>query len=412
MDEFFQRIEAKDKGMGSISIFKNGQEVYQKTIGFADIKQKIKANSETKYGIGSISKTYTAVLILQQIEAKKLSLDTKLADFFPQLPNAKEISITHLLRHRSGLFNVTSTPGFVSWMTKPKTKEELIQVFIDNGTVFKPGEKFEYSNTNYILLSFILEALEEKSYADILREKIIKPLLLKNTHLGQLPKSPQTAYSYQKPKAWKKAPQSHPSIPLGAGAIVATPTDVNTFYQALFDGKLISKESLEQMKKIVDGYGFGLVQFPFHSKRAFGHTGGIDGFQSNTGYFPEDDVCITYTANGIDMPRNGIMIGALSIFYGLDYDLPEFKDAIKVKAEDLKQYIGVYASKEFPLKITISQDGTTLKAQATGQNAFPLEAYESHKFRFEAAGIKLEFKPQDDIMILNQGGRTIEFNKE
>lgn len=151
MDSLFSLIEENQEGMGSVSIFKDGEEEYQNSIGFAAIENKIEANQNTKYRIGSISKTFTAVLIMQLMEEGKLGLDTKLAEFYPEIPNASEIIIQQLLKHQSGLYNFTNDPAYLEYMESPKTKTELLEIFKEDDTVFEPGAKSEYSNTNYLL---------------------------------------------------------------------------------------------------------------------------------------------------------------------------------------------------------------------------------------------------------------------
>ncbi len=406
MDSLFSILESNNKGMGSVSVFKNGLEVYQKSIGFADIHKNVAATAETKYRIGSITKTFTAAIVMQLVEEGKLTLDTRLSDFFGEIPNADKISVEHLLRHRSGLFNFTNSPAYLQWMEKPKTESELIQIFIENGTVFSPGEKFEYSNTNYVVLSFIIEKIDKKPFAEVLEQRITKPLQLTNTYLGdKIGTKPNEANSYTMNADWTLATETDMSIPTGAGAIVSTPTDLNKFFYDLFTGKVVSDGSVKNMTKLVDGYGMGLLQIPFYNRLAFGHNGGIDGFQSNASYFQADQVGIAYVSNGAMMGINDILIGVLSIYFGKDYQLPTFSPAMEVKSEDLDQYLGIYSSTAIPLKITISKQGNQLIAQATGQSAFPLEAYEVHKFRFEQAGIKMEFLPKDKKLILIQGGK-------
>ena len=112
------------------------------------------------------------------------------------------------------------------------------------------------------------------------------------------------------------------------------------------------------------------------------------------------------------MPMNDILIGALSIYFGKDYTLPDFKPSLELKGEDLDQYLGVYSSSSFPLKITISKKDNVLIGQATGQSSFPLEAFELHKFRFDQAMLKLEFILDENKMILKQAGGEFEFTKE
>ncbi|MEM6738328.1 MAG: serine hydrolase, partial [Bacteroidota bacterium] len=117
LGKFLDLVEENERGMGSLSIFKDGEEVYQKSIGYSSLSDRKKANEKTSYRIGSISKTFTASIIMQLIVEKRLSLETKLADYFPEIPNANSITIAYLLRHRSGIFNFTNSKDFADWMT-------------------------------------------------------------------------------------------------------------------------------------------------------------------------------------------------------------------------------------------------------------------------------------------------------
>lgn len=413
MDSLFTLIDTNEKGMGSISIFSRGVEVYQRSIGYADVGGGLAADASTRYRIGSISKTFTAVIIMQLIDEGQLALDSKLMSFCPAVPNAKDITIEQLLRHKSGIYNFTNSPDYPSYMEMPKSREELLKIVVDGGSVFKPGERIEYSNSNYVLLTLIIEQIELKEYSKVLSDRILKPLKLKNTAYGdQIETGKNEALSYTGGDPWELSTETDMSIPLGAGALVSTPTDLNTFFSGLFNGKLVSEESLDKMCDFEDNVGLGLFQLPFYEKRAVGHQGGIDAFQSTAGYFREDSVSIAYTTNGVLLPRNNIMIGALSIFFGMDYPLPEFKPAMEVALEDMDIYQGVYGAPDFPMKITISINESGLVGQATGQSAFPLEAFGKDKFRFEPAGLTLEFNPGERKVILRQGGQVFELTRE
>lgn len=413
LDSLFQHIEANDKNMGSVSVYKDGKEIYRKSIGFASIEQNAKANAETKYRIGSISKTFTAAIIMQLADQGRLTLDTRLEKFFPRIPNAEKITIEHLLRHESGLFNFTASPDYLRWMVNPKTKEELIQLFIDNSTVFQPGEKHEYSNTNYVLLSFIAEELTGKPYGDILQEMIVKPAKLRGTQFGsKINVQNNEAFSYNKAGDWELSSETDPSIPIGAGGIAATASDVSRFFSQLFEGDLLSDSSLTRMKALKDGVGLGLFQVPFNEKRGFSHSGAIDGFRSSAVYFPDDRLAVSYLSNAEDMFVNDVMIGVLSAVYGTPYKLPQFKAALVLSPEELDPYLGVYSAPNFPLKITISKKGNTLMGQGTGQPEFPLAAVEPHTFVFDKASLRLEFLPEENKMILLQGGARFELMRE
>ncbi|MEQ9438943.1 MAG: serine hydrolase domain-containing protein [Cyclobacteriaceae bacterium] len=413
MDSLFTLIEDHQQGMGSISIFSDGQEVYQRAFGFASIEDKVKATPGTKYRIGSISKTFTAAIIMQLVEEGKLELDTRLSTYYPDIKYADEITIEQLLRHRSGIFNFTSAPDYPSWMEQSITQEELVRKIEQYGSVFEPDAKYEYSNANYVLLSYIVERIDQKSFREVLQERVCKPCALRNTYYGSaISVEDHEANSYTNFGDWKLATETHMSVPAGAGAIVANPTDLNKFLHCLFSATAVTEASLKQMTDLQDGYGLGMLQAPFYDKKAFGHTGGIDGFQSNAFYFPTEKVSVAYTSNGVVMPMNDILIGALSIYFGKDYDLADITPALKLKPEDLDQFLGVYSSPTFPVKLTITKNGNVLIGQGSGQPEFRLEAVTPTTFRFDPAQLEIEFFPNEARLILQQGGGTFELNKE
>ena len=413
MDSLFALIEHADKGMGSVSLFKDGKEIFSRGYGYADVENKIKPDKNTKYRIGSISKTFTATLVMKLVEEGKLSLNDKLSVFYPQVKNSEKISIEDLLRHQSGIHNITDATDYDSWNTSHFSKEQLLDKIVSGGNDFLPGESFAYSNSNYILLTFILEDVSKELYSSLLKKYIVKPCNLKNTGLGtKIEPSKNEAYSYIKTDTWKKQSETDLSIPLGAGFLTSTPHDLNVFLNALFDCRIVKKESLDQMVQINNNFGLGLIQVPFYELKGYGHTGGIDGFVSNAFYFPSEKVSVAVTSNGISYPMNDIVTGVLSIYFGKEFVFPEFKKAQSLTSEELDKYVGIYSTVAFPLKITISKTGSTLMGQATGQPSFPLEYAGEDTFRFDSAKLKLIFNPQKKTMILEQFGQKFEMTQE
>lgn len=412
LDNYFNALEKNDKFMGSVAVSKNGKIIYTKSIGHADIDNNIKATEKTKYRIGSISKSFTAVLILKATEEKKLNINQTIDKWFPKIINAEKITIKHLLNHRSGIHNFTDDSQYLSWNTQPKTEKEMVEIIKKGGSDFKPDSKAEYSNSNYVLLTYILEKTFNKSYSDLIQEYIAQPVGLTDTYVfGGISTSNNESKSYRFVESWEEATETDYTIPLGAGAITSTPIDLTKFSDALFGGKLLTDESLRIMKTIQDGYGNGLFQIPFYDKVGYGHTGGIDGFSSIYAHFPDDNISYALTSNGANFSDNNISIAVLSAVYGKNYDIPEFT-TYNLTSEDLNKYLGIYTSNQIDLKITITKDGNTLVAQATGQSAFPLEATDKDKFKFDEAGAKFEFYPAEKKLILFQGGGKIEFTKE
>lgn len=412
LDAYFDALEQNDKFMGSVALAKDGSIIYSRSVGYADFDKKIKADENSKYRIGSITKTFTAVLVFKGVEANLINLDQSIDKYFPKIKNAKRITIAHLLSHRSGIASFTSNPDYLTWNTQPKTEKELMKIITDGGSVFEPDSRAEYSNSNYVLLTFILEKSFKKSYAELLKEHITEPLGLKNTMMGsKIEPGKNECKSYKFIDTWKEESETDISIPLGAGGIVSTAGDLTKFADALLNGKLLKQESLEKMKTIKDRYGMGLVQFPFNDKKAYGHTGGIDGFSSIFSNFPGDNISYALVSNGSNYNNNNISLAVLSAAFNVPYTIPEFK-TIALSAEELDKYLGVYASEQMPLKITITKAEKSLIAQATGQPAFPLEATEKDIFKFEQAGVVMEFNTVNHTFVLKQGGGVYNFKKE
>jgi D-alanyl-D-alanine carboxypeptidase len=414
LDLYWQAIETHDKFTGNTMLSQNGQSKYTKSIGFADLENSKRNTLDTKFRIGSITKMFTTVLVFKAVEDKKLLLSDKLEKWFPQIPNASKITIAQMLSHRSGIHNFTNDDGYQAYMSQPQTQAQMVAVIGKPASDFEPDSKGDYSNSNFVLMTYIVEKTFKKPYADLVQEKIAKPLGLKNTYYGgKVNVASNEAYSYKLASKWEKDAETDMSIPAGAGAIVSNVSDLSRFIEALFDGKLISAASLEQMKTIHDGYGMGMFEVKIGDKTGYGHNGGIDSFTSMLAYFPDDKTTLALTSNGRVFSNSKIAKATLDWFYNKPFEIPEFKIYdYKNTAEALNPLLGTYASPDMPMKITITKDNTTLIAQADGQSSFPLDAADKNIFRFDTAGIVLEFNPTENKMVLKQGGGVFNFTKE
>ena len=166
LDSLMDILAEKNNAMGSLTISRNGVVVYRRAIGYSYISgnEKLPATDQTKYRIGSITKMFTATMIFQLIEDGKLSLTTTVDKYFPQLPNANKITISNLLNHRSGLHNFTDDPEYLTWMTQPKTRDEMLAIISKGGVDFQPNEKFSYSNSNYVVLGYIIKEVSKEQF--------------------------------------------------------------------------------------------------------------------------------------------------------------------------------------------------------------------------------------------------------
>jgi CubicO group peptidase (beta-lactamase class C family) len=432
LDSLMNYLYENNKFMGSLTIREGENVVFSKAYGFADVEKKTKADRFTRYKIGSISKTFTALMVMQLIEEKKLGLQTKLSRFYPKITNAEKISIYDLLHHRTGIVDfVNQDSTFHKVIDKKHSKEDILKVIITYKSNFEPGSKYEYSNSNFFILGCIIEKLTKKSYEENLQNRIVKKAELgtyenktemtgkgaeinkvfvpttyykeETTNTGN-----KESYSYYfDGENWVKSYENHNSIAFSSGGITSTTADLTKYIYALFNGKLISQASLDQMKEIKEGYGKALIQFPFGERRFYGHGGRIENFSSMLGYYPTEKLSFSLISNGDNFEQNDIIIGILSIYYKMPFPFPKF---MKMDKAELTKFTGTYASKDIPLKITVYEKNGELSAQATGQGAFPLTFKEETTFVFAAAGIEMVFG--DNSFILNQGGMKFNFVKE
>lgn len=411
LNQYLQVLSDNNKFMGNVSIFSNGIEIYSKSVGYADIDHKIPNSELSKTCVGSISKTFTAVMIFKNIEAGKLSLDETLDKYFPSIPNSEKITIGQLLAHRTGIHNFTNDWGFMQWSAK--TRDEMIKIIADGGSDFEPDSTSDYSNSNYVLLSYILEEIFEKPYAKILANEITLPLSLQNTYFGKeaIDINNSECNSYKYSDKWEIQTVTNPFVTMGAGCIISTSKDLNIFVDALFNGKLISDKSLLDMLTIRDGAGLGIYPASYFSKESYGHRGGIDGFNSMYIYLPEDNISYAITSNGLNYNFVEMHAVILNCIYGQEFDIPNFKK-VKLKSNILKSYEGIYTNNHLSLEVTISEKNNSLFAQITGQPIISLEATSKHAFRFVDDDMTLIFNTRDKTIIFIQGEDVCYLKKE
>lgn len=408
LDSFFITLEQNDRFYGSVSVSQNGKILYSNAIGFADRERNIQNNNETKFRIGSITKTFTATLIMQAVEMNKISLDDKIKQFFPRIQNADKISIRHLLNHRSGINSFTDR-NFLSWYTQPISQSALFDTIINKGVDFEPNAKHVYSNSNYVLLTFILENVFQQSYAELIEQRITGPLgLVGTSYGGRINSGENEAKSYRMQSEWVLEPEGDMSIPLGAGGVISTTKDLCLFSEALFGGQLISNESVEQMHPVEDEeYGFALYELAIGDTKGIGHGGAIDAFTSTLIYNKENNLSLAVSCNGSNFGKHDVARAVLAEILGQPYDLPNF-DFVELSSNDLDQYLGTYETDELPMDFTITKAENELFLKATGQPASQLSAEGDHQFSIMKYGVKVIFYPSEKRMHFEQQGMAFE----
>lgn len=324
IDNYLSYIQDNNGGMGSLSIFKDGKEVYNKSFGQGKLIN-VNYSKDTKYQIASVTKMITAILVLKLVEGGKLKLDSKLSNFYSEIPNSEKITIKNLLEHTSGLGNFAIKNGVI-WVIEKATDKEIFREIEAQGISFEPNEKVVYSNSAYILLRMIIEQKYKKDYNKIVIQEITKPLHLNN--FASIKSNPTNTFkSYKFIENWTEIKDIEYSNVIGVGDIASTTKDMNTLITSLFQYKLIKKETLELMKPIVgkEDWGRGLALFPYGENFFFGHSGDVLGSHSRLIYNPKDQISIAYSTNGERIPANIFVENITNIIYNKEFTLPNIK---------------------------------------------------------------------------------------
>ena len=266
---------------GSVLVAKNGKVIYQKNVGYADIEHKVAIVTETRFELASISKTFTAILILQLVESGKIKLDAEVSDYIPEFTrnDSGQITIHHLLSHTSGIQDfVGLNCDFASW-----TEKEFLEGLQKTPINFKPGTQFQYASSTYILLRFIIEKITGKSYEVNLRENILKVAGMTNSgiiHNYEILDHRALGYVNTGKYYQNALPIANHEIFIGASSMYSTVQDLSKFDQALYTEKLLGQKERDLMFTIVQppyGYGWFISEDALNGK-ILSHGGDIFGY--------------------------------------------------------------------------------------------------------------------------------------
>lgn len=323
---------------GSALVAENGKVIFKKGFGFANMEWDIPNQPDTKFRLGSVSKQFTAFLIVKLAEEGKLKLDVPITTYLPDYPkeNGDKITIHNLLTHTSGIPNYTSAPNFFKDKSRnPYTPEEFVKTFSSLPLDFKPGEKFNYSNSGYFLLGYIIEKVSGKTYEQYLQEVILTPLKMANTgfdHYEIILKKRAAGYE-KKGKKISNAYYLDMSIPYAAGSLYSTVEDLYLWDQALYTTKLLSAKSMESLFKPYIkagdgsyGYGWFLEEAPNGDKpklKIIEHGGGINGFNTVISRIPADKNLVVLLNNTGGTILDEMNEGIRAILYNQPLNQPK-----------------------------------------------------------------------------------------
>lgn len=413
LDELVGAYAKQYKFNGSVLVAKGGKVILEKGYGYRNAKDSLLNDGQTIFQIGSITKQFTATVILKLQEQKKLSVKDKLSKYYPDFPKGDSITIEHLLTHTSGIFNYTNDGKFMSMdAIKPANEEKILALFKSKPLDFSPGTKWSYSNSGYSLLGYIIQKVTKKPYEQVVREFIFHPLQMIHsgfdfTHLTD--KNRATGYFTYSEKV--KAPSTivDSSVAFSAGAIYTTVEDLYKWHKGMQQNKIINAASTKSAyTPFLNNYGYGLGIDSMYGKRIIAHGGGIFGFNTNIARIVEDDICIVLLNNTGNPFLGEINNNILAELYGKPYELPMEKKVVKVDPAKLTAYVGEYElAPTFIITVTLEND--ELKAQPTGQPKFDLSATSDTTFFVKAVDADLSFvkdaSGKVEKLILKQGGK-------
>lgn len=322
---------------GSVLVADNGKVLYQKGFGPANMEWNIPNAPDTKFRLGSITKQFTATLILQLVEQGKIKLDGKLTDYLPDYrkDTGNKVTIHNLLSHTSGIPSYTSLPGFFQNVSRnPFTVGDFIKKYASGELEFEPGTKFVYDNSGYFLLGAIIEKVTGQPYEQVLKENIFDPLGMKNSgydRWGTILNKRATGYT-RTPKGYQTAAYLDMSIPYAAGSLYSTVEDLYLWDQALYGDKVLTAKSKDLMfKPNLNNYGYGFVitkaTLAPPTKLAvpvIQHNGGINGFSTVIVRMTNEKRLIVLLDNAEDGQHLGdITLGIMSVLYDQPVDNPK-----------------------------------------------------------------------------------------
>lgn len=335
IDALVRQYVANRQFNGSVLVGDKGKVILKKGYGMANMEWNIANTPTTKFRLGSITKQFTSMLIMQLVEQDKLKVDGKITDYLPDYPKAtgSKVTIHHLLTHTSGIPSYTNFPGFFETMSRdPYTPEAFVKKFSGLPLEFEPGSKFSYDNSGYFLLGVIIEKVTGKPYADVLQENILTPLDMNDTGYDLAgPLIAKRAAGYEKRgTGYANAPYLDMSIPYAAGSLYSTVEDLYRWDQALYTDKLLSEKAKETMfTPYLSHYAYGwsianiAVGQQKDSLLLIEHGGGINGFNTLISRVPTDNRFVVLLNNTGGAPLNAIRKNILNILYNQPVEAPK-----------------------------------------------------------------------------------------
>jgi CubicO group peptidase (beta-lactamase class C family) len=418
-DELLTAYHKQGKFTGTVLIAKEGKIVFEKGYGFADLNSQLPNTPNTEFRIGSLSKPFTATLILQLQEQGKLNSKDPIQKYIPGYPKGDSITIEHLLNHTSGIRSITSMKEYYEkWIAQASTLDNTINYFKNEPLNFSPGSRFEYSNSNYILLSRIAEKASGLPFSKLLQKSIVQKLKMQQSGLDEnnrRSKAKAIGYATTPTDSFAVARFNDMSVLSGAGAMYSSARDLYAWDRAWYGNKLLSDASKKLMlTPVKNNYGLGWEIEQAKGRTLISHSGSIDGYLSNYMRFPDQDVCIIFLSNYFQSKGSQICKALTAIVFNESYQVPKERKVVMLDEAVYKSYTGQYQMEKGPSLLIVFEDGK-LKGKLGNQPYFEMLSEAETKFFIKGMDGDVEFVKEENQNVtgvnLSNNGKVLNFKR-
>jgi CubicO group peptidase (beta-lactamase class C family) len=395
------QFKTNETGVSAL-VAKDGNVIYRKAFGKADLELDVDMTSKNVFEVGSITKQFTSVAILMLLEEGKLSLDDEITKFIPTYPtNGKKITIHHLLTHTSGIKSYTSMQRFGEVMTIDETPLKFIDFFKNEPMDFDPGEKYLYNNSGYFILGYIVEKVSGISYPKFIQERIFDAIDMKSSYYGSHKKLIKNrASGYQKGAEFSNAQYISLTLPYAAGSIMSNVDDMLKWQTAITNNVFLKKATIDKAftnYTLINGdeinYGYGWSINEINDVSTIEHGGAIPGYLSMGVFVPSKNIYVILFSNcGCQSPTNtALEIAALAI----DKPRQGEENTFNLSTEQLNTWVGTYEFDNKVLRYITLKEGQLYSKREGSPQSFKIYPTSPNTFSFKEGFISYYFSMKD-----------------
>jgi CubicO group peptidase (beta-lactamase class C family)/uncharacterized protein YndB with AHSA1/START domain len=417
IDNLVAKKYPRDEPGAAVLVAKAGKVLYSRGFGLASLEQGTSITGDTPFCIASTTKPFTAVAILMLVEQGRLSLESRVSDVLPEYPkHAGKVTIKHLLSHTAGIKDVSRLQEWRKDMRSDLSVSQVLNHFQELPLTFQPGEKWEYSNSGYLLLGAIIEKITGMEYGRFVEEAIFAKVGMNNSYFGSRERLiPRRADGYSRKKTgYVNAEYVSMTRPYAAGGLICSVSDLYLFSNALMGGKLLQEKTLESAFTCValnsgepTVYGLGWMVGTYRGRRVVQHSGGMPGFSAQMWLLPDDKVFAVLLSNSPDKTDQKL-IGAL-VATGLGEPLEYRPTKIHVDERVLRKHVGSYQLSAFGGDVvTVNYESGKLTIHVPPNPVCELHATDLNEFYVTEEDIQVTFvtreNDNDAAVVLHHGG--------